>query len=314
VADTVVDTVGSAAAATGDVIGAVGTAVDTATFGAASGVLDIVDNTVLDAVDAATGGLIDVDFDDGNLSASVGVDGIVHVGAAVGEDGVTHSVDLIHQSYDIGLTDDGLNASGRAGIDWGPLPFAEGDVTVESDGDLAASGQIQGTVPTPWGMLSGHAEAEVLRNDEMWGASLDADGSLLRPDGSVIRGGIDASYVETADGSALSLGVEGSYTHPGVGTVGGSLGYDRLETGGIVVEQFEAEAYASGYGVKVDAGVEYASVSTPEGSASSWDVSGDLSSAPVGAAPVEPPTEFESAIAAADDVEVSVDEMFSDLG
>ena len=108
VADTVVDAVGYAAANTGDVIGAVGTVVDTATFGVASAVLDVVDNTVLDTVDELTGGIVDVDFDDGNLSASVGVDGVLHVGAAVGDDGIGQSSDVLDQSYDVSATTTGL--------------------------------------------------------------------------------------------------------------------------------------------------------------------------------------------------------------
>ena len=230
VADTAVDAVGYAAAHTGDVIGTVGTVVDTATLGVASAVLDVVDNTVLDTVDELTGGTIDIDFDDGDLSASVGVDGVLHVGAAVGDDGIRQSSDVLDQSYDVSATKDGLDAKGQAGIDWGPLPYAEGDVTVEADGDIAAHGRVQGTLPTPIGVLSGEAEAEIMREGDMWGASLDADGKLYLPSGDVVGGGVDAAYVDTPDGSALSVDVEGSYTRPGVGTVGGSLGYDRIET------------------------------------------------------------------------------------
>ena len=147
-------------------IGTVGTVVDTATFGVASDVLDVVDNTVLDTVDEITGGTIDVDFDDGDLSASVGVDGVLHVGAAVGDDGIRQSSDVLDQSYDVSATKDGLDAKGQAGIDWGPLPYAEGDLTVEADGDIAAHGRVQGTLPTPIGVLSGEAEADIMREGD----------------------------------------------------------------------------------------------------------------------------------------------------
>ncbi len=115
VADATVDAVGDVAAGTGDAIGAVGTIVDTATLGVASAVLEAVDNTVLDAVDAVTGGLIDVDFDDGDLSASVGVDGIIHLGAAVGDDGIGYSSDFINQQIDLSVGEDGLRSEGRRG-------------------------------------------------------------------------------------------------------------------------------------------------------------------------------------------------------
>lgn len=327
VADTVVEAVGDVASVTGDVIGAVGAVADAATLGLASDVLHVVDNTVLDTVDTLTGGLVDVDYDGGNFSASVGVDGIAHVGASVGEDGVRHSASALDQGFDVGLTDAGLDASGHAGIDWGPLPYAGGSVRIDGDGDIAAEGTVQGTIPTPIGLLSGRAEAAFVRQGDLWAGELHADGTLRLPSGSVIAGGVDASYLETVDGSMLSVGVEGSFTSPGVGTVGGSLGYDRLEVGDVVAERFEAGAYASGYGAHVEVGVHGERVTTPAGSTSEWDASGDVSvpgldggSSGDAPPPMEiepapaPATEFDDALAAADEVEVSVDEMFSDLG
>ena len=61
------------------------------------------------------------------------------------------------------------------------------------------------------------------------------------------------------------------------GAIGGSAGYDRVETGGMVAERFEAGAYAAGYGSRVEAGVSHTSVTTPEGSYSEWDANGSLS-------------------------------------
>ena len=188
VADTAVDAVGYAAAHTGDVIGTVGTVVDTATFGVASAVLDVVDNTVLDAVDELTGGLIDIDFDDGNLSASVGVDGVLHVGAAVGDDGIRHSSDVLDQSYDVSADEDGLDAEGQAGIDWGPLPYAEGDLTVEADGDIAARRPRTGHVADADRRSSpGEAEAEIVRDGDMWGAEPRRRRNAVLPSGDVVK-------------------------------------------------------------------------------------------------------------------------------
>ena len=102
--------------------------------------------------------------------------------------------------------------------------------------------------------------------------------SCTSPAATSSGGGVDAAYVDTPDGSALSVDVEGSYTRPGVGTVGGSLGYDRIETSDGVTEHYEAGGYASGYGVQVEAGVEGTSVTTADGTTTSdWDVSGDVS-------------------------------------
>ena len=109
-ADAAVEAVGEAAAATGDVVGTIGAVADAATFGVASGVLHVVDNTVLDTLDEVTGGTIDIDYDDGNFSAGVGIDGVLHVGAAVGEDGIRHSANALNQGFDVGLTENGLDA------------------------------------------------------------------------------------------------------------------------------------------------------------------------------------------------------------
>ena len=87
-----------------------------------SAVLDVVDGIVLDGVDEITGGVINVDYDDGDISASVGVDGVRHVGAAIGDDGISHSASVIDQSFDIRATDDGLQRPVQAGIDWGRCP------------------------------------------------------------------------------------------------------------------------------------------------------------------------------------------------
>ncbi len=336
VADAAVDAVGEAAAATGDVVGAVGGVVDAATLGVASDVLHVVDNTVLDAVDEVTGGIIDVDYDGGNITAGVGVEGVLHVGAAVGEDGIRHSASAVNQGFDVGLTDAGLEASGEAGIDWGPLPYAGGDLTIGADGDVAFEGRAQGTLPTPYGIFSGEAEAEFVREGEDWGGRFDSDGSWTLPNGSTLGGGLDVGYMEVGDDSAFNLDVDGSYTMPGYGTVGGSFGYERVEAGGVLAQQYDADAYATGYGVRVEAGVSHTSVTTAEGSTSDWDTRGGVSvpvlgdvfgettgpaqQSPAEPAPMEPaggdepPTSFDQTIAAADDVEASVDDMFSDLG
>ncbi len=83
------DAAGSAGGYVGDAVGAIGGAVDAATFGGASAALNLVDDTVFDGVDYVTGGVVDIDFDDGKFSASVGIDGVADVGASIGEHGLT---------------------------------------------------------------------------------------------------------------------------------------------------------------------------------------------------------------------------------
>src|SRR5262245_51072518 len=140
----------------GDAIAWAGETVDTATFGLASRTMNAADDYVFDTVDYVTGGAVNVDFDDGKFSVGAGFDGIAKFGASVGETGITTSSELVYgSSYELGLTDDGFIASGSAGINWGPLPHAAGHLQIDADGDVRVNGEVQGTVPTPIGLLSG---------------------------------------------------------------------------------------------------------------------------------------------------------------
>ena len=107
-----------------------------------------------------------------------------------------HSSDFLDQQFDLAVGDDGLQVSGQAGIDWGPLPFASGDLAVDDDGDITFEGVVQGTIPTPVGLLSGRAEADFVRDGDTWAASVDADGTLVLAGGGVVKGGVEAAYAE----------------------------------------------------------------------------------------------------------------------
>lgn len=270
VADVVADTTGALATVPGDLIGAAGSTVNAATFGLAEDAMNVVDDTVLDGLDAATNGVIDLDFDDGQFTANAGFDDVLAVSAGVGADGVSTGFDLIDQHMDVELSDDGLALSGEAGVDWGPLPYASTDLQVAADGDVTLDTEAQGTFPTPYGLVSGSVDAEFAQDGDRWAGRVDADGSIRLTNGSIVRGGVDAAYAVTEDGSALSVGLEGSYTQPGIGTVGGAVGYERVEAGDVVMEGFRGEAYAEGLGGRVEAGASHMSIDTPDGSVSGW--------------------------------------------
>ena len=88
---------------------------------------------------------------------------------AVGETGITTSGEVLGgNGYELGLTDAGFTASGSAGIDWGPLPYAEGHVQYDANGDVSIGGQVQGTLPTPYGIFSGEASGGLVANDQGW--------------------------------------------------------------------------------------------------------------------------------------------------
>jgi hypothetical protein len=263
-----VDVAGNAGGYLGDAVGFATSAADTFTFGGASAILDAVDNTVLDGVDYVTGGVIDIDIDNGTLSANVGIDGVAEVGASIGEHGVTASADAVVASTDLAVTDQGLQFDSSGGIDVYPLPSYSGHMQVSPDGEVAINGHVQGTVPTPYGLLSGSADGGFVRTDQGWGTYIDADGTLLLPSGTSIAAGINAGYMESGDNSSTTFGAYGSVTEPGVGTVGGSFGYQSTTQDGVTVTQQTAEAHAAGFGAQVQASENYIGIDTPEGSIS----------------------------------------------
>ena len=272
-AESAYDTVTSSAI--GDTIAWAADSVDTATFGLAGRAMNVADDYVFDSVDYVTGGAVNIDFDDGQFSVGAGIDGIASMGASVGEAGITANGGVIAgTSFDIGMTDDGFTASGSAGINWGPLPYAGGHIDLDPDGGVSINGELQGTIPTPVGLLSGEVSGGFVNTDQGWGAFVDADGTLRLPSGTTIRGGLDVAYQETGDDSQLSVGVDGSVSMPGLGTAGGSLDYDRIESDGDVVETFQAQGEVDALGMSATAQANYAHTNIDGVDRSDW--SGDV--------------------------------------
>ena len=325
----------AAGGAIGDVIASTAGAVDTATFGYAGRALGAVDDYVFDTVDYVTAGAVDVDFDAGRFTVGAGFDGLARVGASVGEDGIGANGEvLLGAELDVSMARDGFSASGSAGIDWGPLPYAEGHVEMLPNGDVKVNGQVQGTFPTPAGLLSGEVSGGFASTADGWGAYYDSEGTLRMPSGTTLRSAQHLSYQETADGSHLSVGLEGSVSVEGVGTVGGSVDYERLEHDGDVVEGIHAEGRVDALGVSASAEADYRHAEVDGVEASSWsgdaDVDGpsleaaartvastaasELGGDALGpAADVVPMDDFDAAIQEADVVEQSMDDLVQDL-
>ncbi|MDZ7673978.1 MAG: hypothetical protein U5K30_02775 [Acidimicrobiales bacterium] len=271
------DVTGSAGGWVGGGISFAGRGVDAATGGLASRAMNATDDYVFDTVDYVTGGTVDIDFDDGTFSVGVGIDDVAGLGASVGEHGLSTDGQLPGAGLGVGLTDAGLEASVTGGLDYGPLPYVDGHVNVTADGDVSVAGEIQGTVPIPGvGVLSGEASGGFVQTDQGWGTFVDADGQLTLPSGVKLAGGIDARYEATEDGSHTSLGLEGSVSAPGVGAAGGGLAYERVEQDGDVVEVFEAEGKAIGFGASVEGEANYLGIETDGVSHSEWQTDLDV--------------------------------------
>ena len=233
--------------------------------------LTVADTVIFDPVDFITGGVIDVDYEDGQLTGELNL-GIASVGVSVGEQGFD-----AHAGFDIGIasgeiaydSDDGLAMSGSLGVDWGPLPYAEGHLNIGTDGTVSIGGEVQATLPLPFGSVGGEVSGELYRNaDGTWGATSVVD---VVVDGPLDTGASfhnDASVELGPEGFGASTNTDVLIDGP-LGT-GASLHNDasvKLADGDVLFDSgFEAAATGlGGTGVATDAHAGFSSVTDEAG-------------------------------------------------
>ncbi len=286
------DTVSGAADAVGGAAGAVagavveagdwlGAAVDDAVDSATDAVVEAVviasewlanttDDYIFDTVDFVTGGIVDFDYDGGDFSANLGIDGVATVGISFGESGFDFGTEanVGIASGGFGVSDDeGFATSASAGVDWGPLPYAEGHVDISEDGDVSVGGRAQGTLPTPYGIVSGSAEGDFYRNEDgSWGAHAAGEGTLYTPAGAVIGANANIGYDESADGdSVFTAGAGGSYGTIGGPSVSAGVDYAHSEIDGVTTDSVSGEVGVEGYGFEVEAEGGYSRAEDAQG-------------------------------------------------
>ncbi len=237
--------------------------------------LTVADTVIFDPVDFITGGVIDVDYEDGQLTGELNL-GIASVGVSVGEQGFD-----AHAGFDIGIasgeiaydSDDGLAMSGSLGVDWGPLPYAEGHLNIGTDGTVSIGGEVQATLPLPFGSVGGEVSGELYRNaDGTWGATSVVD---VVVDGPLDTGASfhnDASVELGPEGFGASTNTDVLIDGP-LGT-GASLHNDasvELADGDVLFDSgFEAAATGlGGTGVATDAHAGFSSVTDEAGNRTS---------------------------------------------
>jgi len=270
-----VEMVGQGAVKVGPVISMTTEVVDTVTLGVVDKILNVVDDTVLDTVDTLSGGIIDVDYDDGGISASLGIGGVAGIGASIGEDGVSAESTTLLSESSLRLGETGLELDTKVGIEQFPLPYVETHIEVDGDGNVSSNQVVQGPYPAYGGVVYGKVTAGFERSEDGWSAAGEAEGTWYGADGTRISGTVGLAYAETEDGSAFAASASGSYSSQ-YGTVGGGVSYDRIEKDGDVLETFEAEANAKGFGLDAFAEASYVGIETDEGSVSVWDTDVEL--------------------------------------
>jgi len=259
---------GAADAAVGVVVEAadwLGAAVDEATDAVVDAVVvasewlaNTTDDYIFDTVDFITAGVVDIDYDGGDFSANLGIDGVASVGISFGDSGFDFGTeaDIGIASGGFGVSDDeGFATSASAGVDWGPLPYAEGHIDVSEDGDVSVGGRAQGTLPTPYGVVTGSAEGDFYRNEDgSWGAHAAGEGTLYTPAGAVIGANANIGYDESADGdSVFTAGAGGSYGTLGGPSVSAGVDYAHSEIDGVTTDSVSGEVGVEGYGFEAGA-------------------------------------------------------------
>ena len=75
---------------------------------------------------ATTLGFIDMSYTDQGFSGSFGIDDLFETSVNIGNGGFAVGTSYAGQHLGLSLNDDGFAGSAAVGIDWGPLPYAEG--------------------------------------------------------------------------------------------------------------------------------------------------------------------------------------------
>ena len=300
--DATTDVIGAAGVVVAETVDVAVTVTDTVTGGGASAVLDAVDDVVLDTVDTVTGGVVNIDLDDGTFSASVGVDGVFDASASVGRNGVSADSSVLDQGIGGSVGRDGVSSHITAGVNYGYLPYVDGELDVRSDGAIHVDGEIQGTIPTPYGLLSGEVQSEFTRTEDQFSVGLDVEGQLLTASGITIGGEVAVAYADGPDGSSLQAQLGGFVSKAGIGRVEAEVGYSRVEEDGVVVEGYHAAASAQGYGIEVSASVDHLVATAADGQSVSVTET---------AAAID--VDLGNAFSTADSTESSVGDLFADL-
>ena len=174
---------------------------------------------------------------------------------------------------DIGLTDDGLTVDTTAGIDFGPAALRRRPHRRERRRRRVDQRSRAGHRPHAVRPAQRPGQRRLRRDRPGLGRVRRRRRHAAHArSGITIAGGVQAGLQESGGNSQTTFGLEGSVSEPGVGTIGGSVGYQshRRRTASPSPPS-TAEAHASGFGVSASAGESYVGTSTrPHGSVSQW--------------------------------------------
>lgn len=224
---------------------------------------------------------VDVEVDDGQLSAGVDIGGVVGAGISVGEHGVSGNVNAGLVSAEAGITDEGWNVGLQIGdTDWPSyLPALSFDAKGDYDGNVEAQFEAQGAIPIPGpnGLLVVEAGGEFQRSEDgTWAVGGHAQGDYYGMDGTRIGGSVYGSYAKTEDGSMITAGGKGYVATEGFSASGG-VDYVRIQKGEDILESLDAAAQFKGYGFEGGGRIDYDRAVVDGNEVTSFDAAGKVS-------------------------------------
>jgi hypothetical protein len=257
--------------------------VGAAAWDVGSSVLTTVDDMGgFDAVNAFTLGAVDLSFEDGQFNAGIDLGPIATVGIGFGEQGFDASAEAVGQSVGVSYDGDSFAAQAEVGIDFGPLPHAEGEISVDDSGNFGIEGEGTLYVPTPAGLVGGTAGGYYQETDEGFETGGHIEGGYISPAGVEVKAGASIDYGEDAEGYHLETEAHGEVGIIGGPHVGAGVGYEEGREGDVSYQGVHVEAEAGAYGAEVGVSGDYQHVETPEGEFESYSGSVSASAAGVG--------------------------------
>ena len=238
-------------------------AVDTLDWG-----LNAADSAVFDPVEAMTFGLVAPNYENGNLSAEVGVPGVLYGGATIGEGGIGARYEDL--TFALGAhvgTDGSFGADSRAGLDIADLPGAKGHVEHGPNGEMSIGGHVQAIIPTPMGVVDGSANGGFQKNaDGSWSTVHQADATLYAPSGAY-SGNVNVQVTDDGHGNTdVNTGAGAGY-HDYDGS-GGNVDFNYMhdEEGDTTTDGVNLHGKVHADGVDVDEKLGVTQKESPDGS------------------------------------------------
>jgi hypothetical protein len=242
------------------------------------GLLEAVDDVgVFDAVDTVTGGIVDVNADDGNLDFQVGDPDVFGVGVHSGAEGFDSDFNVGVAAGHVGSNADGsFDIGADVGVNWGPLPNFGAHVAQDSDGDIGVSGRAELYIPTQAGLVGGEVEGAYQETPEGFEVSGSATGRYFSPAGAYVGAGVHGAYGEDADGYHANVGVHGEAGVVGGPEVRGTIDYNEGREGDVSYQGVSTSAEARAYGLEAGVSGSYTHVETHDGDFDAFEGAGSL--------------------------------------